>query len=87
MVLGELCWIWSAVGYWGNCVGYGLLYGTGGIVLDMVCCMVLGEFPKLMKMAKKHINCVKKTHHSATFSTSVLMWIGFNTEPCLPWLC
>jgi hypothetical protein len=27
----------------GNCVGYGLLYGTGGIVLDMVCCMVLGE--------------------------------------------
>jgi hypothetical protein len=27
----------------GNCVGYGQLYGTEGIVLDMVCCMVLGE--------------------------------------------
>jgi len=43
MVMGELCWIWSAVLYWGNCVGHGLLFGTGGIVLDMVCCMVLGE--------------------------------------------
>jgi hypothetical protein len=54
MVLGELYWILSAVWYWGNCIGYGLLYGTGGncigygllygtggVVLAMVCCRIL----------------------------------------------
>jgi len=40
-----------------------------------------------MKKTKEHINYEKKTHHSATFSTSNLMWIGFDTEPCLPCLC
>jgi hypothetical protein len=42
MLLEGLYWMWSAVWYWRDCIGYGLLYGTGGIVLDMVCCMVLG---------------------------------------------
>jgi hypothetical protein len=29
--------------YRGTCIGYGIMYVTGGIVLDMFSCMVLEE--------------------------------------------
>jgi len=58
MVLEELCWIWSAVWYWRNCVGYGVLYGTGGIVLDMVCCMVLEKLCWIWSAVWYWGNCV-----------------------------
>jgi hypothetical protein len=43
MVLEGLYLIWFSVWYWGNCIANGLLYGSGGIVLDMVRCMVRGD--------------------------------------------
>ena len=56
-------------------------------MLHVVCFVGMEEFPYVTEEANEHLSHAINIHHKATFSTSNLIWIGFEIEPCIPCLC